>query len=85
VALARLRLSDSLDAALFSSKEHHMIYFFLLLTAIVLFQLGALSVWVSVLSVALICAAAFAVAAVIYTLWTRHKSRATHFITHRKP
>ena len=63
-----------------------MIYFFLLLTAIaiVLFQLGALSVWVSVLSVALICAAVVAVAAVIYALWMRHKSRATHFISHRK-
>ena len=63
-----------------------MIYFFFLLTAfaIVLFQLGALSVWVSVLSVALICVAVVAVAAVIYVLLTRHKSRATQFIAHRK-
>jgi hypothetical protein len=64
-----------------------MIYLFVLLTAIaiVLFQLGALSVWVSVLSVALICAAIVVVAAVIYALWARHKSHATQFIAHRKP
>lgn len=60
-----------------------MIYLFLFVVAIALLKLGALSVWFSVLSVALIAMTVVAAVLFIYALWKRY--RATRFITHRKP
>jgi len=69
----------------FFHKGLPMIYLFLFLVAIAiaLLKLGALSVWFSVLSVALIAMSVFAAALSIYSLWNRYK--AGRFITHRKP
>ncbi len=44
---------------------------FLSIIAIVLFKLGALSVWFTVLLAALIAVTAIAAAVAIYTLWMR--------------
>lgn len=43
--------------------------------AIVLFKLGALSVWFTVLLAGLIAITAIAAAVAIYALWIRHRSR----------
>jgi hypothetical protein len=71
---------------LFFHKGHSMIFLFIFLAAIaiVLFKLGALSVWFSVLSIALIFIAVVAAATAIYALWKRLKSRTTEFIALRK-
>lgn len=58
-----------------------MIYLFLILAAmaIVIYQLGALTVWSSVLSVALVVLAVIVAAIVVafaaYTIWKRLRSR----------
>lgn len=64
-----------------------MIYLFLILAAIalVLLKLGALSVWFTVLSGALIAVAVVVVAVAIYALWKRFRSSATRLISYRKP
>lgn len=64
-----------------------MIYLFLFLVAIaiVLVKLGALSVWFTVLSMALIAMTVIAAALSIYALWKRYRSDARRFVTHRKP
>lgn len=62
-----------------------MFYLFLFLVAIALFQLGALSVWFTVLSTALIAMTLVAIAIAIFALWKRYRTDATRFITHRKP
>lgn len=68
-----------------------MIYFFICLAAIAiaLLKLGALSVWFTVLSLALtamtVAAVGVVVVTAIYALWRRFKSRATRFIALRKP
>lgn len=64
-----------------------MFYLFLFLAAIAiaLLKLGALSVWFTVLSVALTAMTVAAVAIAIYALWKRYKSRATRFMSLRKP
>jgi hypothetical protein len=74
-----------LDAVLFY-KGISMFYLSLFFTAIaiLLFKLGALSVWFSVLSLALIFVAVVAAAVAIYALWKRYKSRTTEFIALRK-
>lgn len=62
-----------------------MIYLFLFLVAIVLVKLGALSVWFTVLSMALSAMTVIAIAAAVYALWKRYRSDAPRFIEHRKP
>ena len=64
-----------------------MFYLFLFLLAIViaLLQLGALSVWFTVLSTALIAMTVVAIAVALIALLKRYRSNATRFITHRKP
>jgi hypothetical protein len=71
----------------FFHKGHPMFYLliFLAAIAIALLKLGALSVWFTVLSVALTAMAVIAVAVAICALWRRFKSRATQFIALRKP
>ena len=61
------------------------LFLFLVAVAIALLQLGALSVWFTVLSMALIAMTLVAIALALFALWKRYRSDATRFITHRKP
>lgn len=71
----------------FFFTKDSMIYLFLFLVAvaIALLQLGALSVWFTVLSTALIAMTVVAIVVALYALWNRYRANATRFITHRKP
>jgi membrane protein YdbS with pleckstrin-like domain len=69
----------------FTKDSMFYLFLFLLAVAIALLQLGALSVWFTVLSTALIAMTVVAIAVAIFALWKRYRYEATRFITHRKP
>jgi purine-cytosine permease-like protein len=80
----RILVAGRLGCRSFFTKDS-MFYLFLFLVAVALLQLGALSVWFTVLSTALIAMTVVTIAVALFALWKRYRADATRFITHRKP